>query len=240
VTVVSPHLDDAVLSVGGTIHDLTRGGVDVTIVTVFAGDPSADRPASYWDAKRGTRTQGAAVRARRDEDEAAAAELGATSRALPWEDSGYPGHRDPDAIWAGLGPLVDEADLTLLPGWPLSHADHRYATLLVMDRLPRTAPIAFYAEQPYAAEPITLLKGILRGRTVEPLRYAYDGKITWCCRRLGPDGRDAQDRALARYAGELQNLGVRARWGRLVRRLSGGEWIGVGERTAVPLGLDLG
>jgi LmbE family N-acetylglucosaminyl deacetylase len=239
VTVVSPHLDDAVLSVGGTIHGLTRGGVDVEIVTVFAGDPDALTPPSYWDATRGEVTQGAAVRARRREDQAAAAELGATTKALPWPSSGYAAARDPDAIWNELGPAVASADLTMLPGWPLRHADHRYTTMLVLERLDRDAPIAFYAEQPYAAEPVTLLKGKLRNRTVAPLRHAYGAEIQWRRKRLDAASRAAQQRALAHYAGELQNMGIRGRWGRLVRMLTGGEWLGIGPHMVVPPELGL-
>jgi LmbE family N-acetylglucosaminyl deacetylase len=234
VAAVSPHLDDAVLSVGATISALSRRGAQVTIVTVFAGDPQAETPASYWDATRGEPTQGAAVRLRRREDERAVAELGASAVALPWPDSGYAGRRDPEAIWQQLHPLLGDADLTLLPGWPLSHADHRYTTMLVMERLDRTSPIAFYAEQPYAAEPVTMLKGAIRNRTVAPLRYACGGEIRWHRYRLDAEARRAQDRALSHYGGELANLGFRGRWAKLVRRLYAGEWLGVGEQTELP------
>jgi LmbE family N-acetylglucosaminyl deacetylase len=234
VAVVSPHLDDAVLSVGGTISALSRRGAHVTIITVFAGDPLSEMPASYWDATRGQPTQGAAVRLRRLEDERAVAELSASGVALPWPDSGYPGRRDPDAIWQQLHPILEGADITLLPGWPLSHGDHRYTTMLVMERLDRTAPVAFYAEQPYAAEPMTMLKGAIRNRTVAPLRHACGGTIRWHRYRLDATARRAQDRAVSHYGGELANLGLRGRWGRLVRRLTGGEWLGVGEQTMLP------
>lgn len=232
VTVVSPHLDDAVLSVGGTIHELTRRGADVTLATVFGGDPNATTPSSYWDARRGP-TQGDAAKQRRIEDEAAAAELGASAVALPWPDSGYAGARDPEAIWAALAPLLDRADVILLPGWPLSHADHRYATLAVLGRVASTSAIVFYAEHPYASEPVTLIKSRLRGRTAAPLRHAYGGDITWRRNQLDESSRSAQARAVRRYVGELHNLGWRARWDGAYRKLSG-EWLGFGERVPPP------
>jgi LmbE family N-acetylglucosaminyl deacetylase len=237
VTVVSPHLDDAVLSVGGTIHGLTRRGTDVTIATIFAGDPQANSPASYWDAARGD-TQGEAVRERRQEDEDAAAMLGASAVALPWPDSGYVGHRDPDAIWVGLAPYVQGADVTLLPGWPLQHADHRYAALLVLERIAATAPVVFYAEHPYAAEPATLLKAAVKHHIVAPLRHAYGADIRWARHRLDPASAQAQQRAVQCYAGELVNLGIRGRWGGLYRR-GAGEWLGVGQRGPIPQCLGL-
>lgn len=239
VAVVSPHLDDAVLSVGGTIHEMTQRGVDVTIVTIFAGDPDASTPPSYWDAGRAATTQGDAVRTRRAEDNAAASALGATTVALPWSDSGYVAPRDPDAIWRDVAPVLESAATVLLPGWPLSHADHRYSTLLVLERIDPAMPIVFYAEQPYAAEPITLLKGMVRDRLVSPLRHAYGAEVNWRRHRLRRAARDAQSQALSQYAGELQNLGVRGRWGHAYRFVSGGEWLGVGAKTAVPAGLDL-
>ncbi len=232
VAVVSPHLDDAVLSVGGTISTLVRRGADVTIVTVFAGDPDATAPPSYWDAGRGA-TQGAAVRERRSEDEAAAAELGASALALPWSDSGYVGLRDPDAIWSALEPIVSESDVTLLPGWPLSHADHRYATMIVLDRADSSMPFVFYAEQPYAAEPVALLKGALKHHHVAPLRHAYGADVHWRRDRLDQACRRAQARALAKYVGEVSNLGVRGRWAEAYRRVAG-EWLGIGQKVPVP------
>lgn len=39
VVAVSPHLDDAVMSVGATLHALARAGNEVIVATVFAGDP---------------------------------------------------------------------------------------------------------------------------------------------------------------------------------------------------------
>jgi LmbE family N-acetylglucosaminyl deacetylase len=51
VAVVSPHLDDAALSLGAAIAALTRSGRTVRVVTPFAGDPSSDAPANGWEAQ---------------------------------------------------------------------------------------------------------------------------------------------------------------------------------------------
>jgi LmbE family N-acetylglucosaminyl deacetylase len=223
VVVVSPHLDDAVLSIGGTIHSLTRRGADVVVATIFAGDPDSSSPASYWDCPRGN-TQGEAVRQRRAENEAAVLELGASAVTLPWADSGYAAAREPDEIWAALGGLVQTADVTLLPGWPLSHADHRYATLLTLDRLGNGCPVGFYAEQPYASEPVTMIKAPIRHRNAVTLRHSYPG-VRWRRRRLERTDVQAQARARGRYAGEIAKLGYRARWAHVHHRI-GGEWLG--------------
>jgi LmbE family N-acetylglucosaminyl deacetylase len=221
--------------VGATIRALTKQGVDVSVVSIFAGDPDATTSASYWDAARGE-TQGAAARQRRDEDGAALSELGAIATALPFADSGYVSARDPEAIWDLLAPAISPADLILLPGWPLGHADHRYATLLVLERVDATMPIVFYAEQPYASNPVTHVKGIVRNRSVAPLRHAYGSDILWTRQRVDRQCRDAQRRAVRHYAGELKNLGPRALMASLGRRVSG-EWLGIGAKVPVPPGL---
>ncbi len=47
---LSPHFDDAVLSAGGLIWELTRQGHPVEIWTICAGDPPTDRPLTDYAA----------------------------------------------------------------------------------------------------------------------------------------------------------------------------------------------
>src|SRR4029079_13576625 len=49
ITVVSPHLDDAVFSTGAFISSLGRNGIRVRILTVFGNEPSSECAASAWD-----------------------------------------------------------------------------------------------------------------------------------------------------------------------------------------------
>src|SRR5204862_73519 len=51
--VVSPHLDDAILSLGAGIMGAGRAADEVSVVTVFAGDPESRAPAARWDARAG-------------------------------------------------------------------------------------------------------------------------------------------------------------------------------------------
>jgi LmbE family N-acetylglucosaminyl deacetylase len=75
---LSPHLDDAALSCGGQIYDLTARGKPVLIVTLMAGDP-ADAPASQFAQSLHQRweLESDVVRARQAEDIAACTTLGA-------------------------------------------------------------------------------------------------------------------------------------------------------------------
>ena len=146
VTVVSPHLDDAVLSLGAAIGS-ARGAV--TILTVLAGDADSDEPAGKWDRRAGFSTAGEASRARRAEDERACAALSATPWWLPYGDEQYERGGSDDQIRAAV---VEAAgtDMVLIPGFPLLHHDHRWVRELLDGVFPAEQTV-LYAEQPYAA-----------------------------------------------------------------------------------------
>src|SRR3954452_17872248 len=77
VVLISPHLDDAIFSLGAAVSYATRHGVKVTILTVLAGDPTLAAPAGDWDRQAGFETAGEASVARRAEDARACTILGA-------------------------------------------------------------------------------------------------------------------------------------------------------------------
>jgi LmbE family N-acetylglucosaminyl deacetylase len=117
VLAVSPHLDDAVLSVGGQIAELTRTGCRVTVFTVFAGltagpySPVASRFHEEWGLLSDP------VRHRRAEDLRALNWLGAEAVHGDFLDAIY--RTDPVGRWivgAGSVPTEhvasDEAELT--------------------------------------------------------------------------------------------------------------------------------
>ncbi|HYY03860.1 MAG TPA: PIG-L family deacetylase [Gaiellaceae bacterium] len=144
IVVVSPHLDDAVLSLGATIAAATRAGQDVSVLTVFAGEPDSAAEPSSWDVRAGFRSAGEAGRARRAEDAAACATLGARAVCLE-------GVRTLSRAELGrrLRPELAQADLVLIPGYPCTHADHELVSALVLeDGVP--GELALYVEQPYA------------------------------------------------------------------------------------------
>ena len=148
VAVLSPHLDDGVLSLGAAIA-ATRA--EVTIVTVLAGDPDSDLPAGDWDSRAGFRTAGEATRARREEDRTACDEIGAKRAWLPYFDDQYPRLAEDDEIWEGVLGAVGEAETVLVPGFPLMHPDHRWLNDLVARRGLPGRRVGHYAEEPYAA-----------------------------------------------------------------------------------------
>ena len=147
--VVSPHLDDAAMSLGAAISRTARAGGQVTILTVLAGNPDSDEPAGEWDRSSGFATAGEASRARREEDRLACERLGARPVWLPFGDGQY----ERGATDAEIRAAVAEAagtSLVLLPGFPLAHDDHRRLHDLLSEAFD-PGRVGLYAEQPYAA-----------------------------------------------------------------------------------------
>ena len=102
--VISPHLDDAVLSCGALLA-AHRGAV---VATVFAGVPRDPRQRTEWDARSGFADAAEALAARRAEDAAALAELGAAPRWLDFRDDQYGDPERVDELAAALGAVFDE------------------------------------------------------------------------------------------------------------------------------------
>jgi len=88
---LSPHLDDAVLSAGGLIHEQSRAGIPVEIWTLMCGyppkelSPFAELLHAHWGFSSGEET----ARLRRAEDRRAAAILGAKTRHFDFLDCIY-------------------------------------------------------------------------------------------------------------------------------------------------------
>jgi LmbE family N-acetylglucosaminyl deacetylase len=97
---LSPHLDDAVLSAGGLIHEQTRAGLPVEIWTVFAGFPTQPELSSFAQVLHQLWGFGSAeesVHSRRQEDARAAQILGASAVHFDFPDAVY--RRSAEGEW---------------------------------------------------------------------------------------------------------------------------------------------
>ena len=148
---VSPHLDDAILSLGASIGRATDSGRDVTVLTIFAGRPDSGLPAGGWDRRGGFATEGEASRGRRLEDQKACRALRAESSWLSFSEADYREALDADSIWSAVTGAVAAAgpEDVLLPGFPLTNPDHAWVTELLIDRGLPCSRLGLYAEQPY-------------------------------------------------------------------------------------------
>jgi LmbE family N-acetylglucosaminyl deacetylase len=178
---LSPHLDDAVLSCGGSIHRHTARGEPVRVVTVlsaeFAGENLSDF-ALFQHRLWGEPPQPMALR--RAEDVAALATLGAEVEHLSYLDAVYRGsdqglwmytdltslfgdvHADDPLGLSGAQGLVDELAARIAPAdqsliyAPLGaggHVDHRIVHAAAQGLRAQGYRLAFYEDYPYAEQP---------------------------------------------------------------------------------------
>ena len=227
--ILSPHLDDAALSCGGTIAHAVQRGRRTLVLTLFAGDEPVPPPTELGRRMvRGWRfPPGRAMAGRRAEDEAACAALGALPLHWPQREAIHRLDHDRTALYPSLEslfgePSPHESDLlealaTGLAGLPAAarvlaplgvggHVDHR---------LTRTAAEAwrgrdldYYEDYPYA-------------RAGEAVAAALGAQGGWRHTVEALEAEDLQRKcaAVASYRSQLRHLFADSR--RMARELHG-------------------
>ncbi len=174
---LSPHLDDALLSCGGTIHRQTAAGQEVLVITLFSADARPDSPLSPFarqlHADWGHPPRPMALR--RAEDLAALTLLRAEAQHLGYLDAIYRTAADGRWLYPDLqtlfgpphpdDPLAPHDLADLLAGLvprdssiyaPLGvgrHVDHQLVHAAAWQLLARGRRLAFYEDFPYAEKP---------------------------------------------------------------------------------------
>jgi LmbE family N-acetylglucosaminyl deacetylase len=161
VVAVSPHLDDAVFSAGGTLAALAAAGRRVRVVTCFTAsvaDPSPFALSTQLDKGLGADVDYMALR--RAEDEAALRVLGAEPVHLPLPEAPHRGYTSAPDLFAGqhpddrvagpladaLAPLLRDAELVLAPQAIGDHVDHRVVVEVAAGLRPDAL---FWRDAPY-------------------------------------------------------------------------------------------
>jgi LmbE family N-acetylglucosaminyl deacetylase len=206
VVVVSPHLDDAVMSLGSAVAHAVQAGAKVEILTVFSDLPSSKAPAGSWDSQCGFATEGEAAIARREEDRRACSVLGAEPRWLEFGDECYERRGNDDDIHCAVTSAVRGADAVLIPGFPLTHADHASLSQLLLRKGIDCPRIGLYAEQPYM---------FTQGRappfgaaTSPPIKTVIGAPLQWTRVRTHRVFRRTKYRAVRSYRSQLRHLGL--------------------------------
>ena len=196
---LSPHFDDAVLSYGGLIFEQARQNLQVEIWTIFAGDapagplsPLALRCHVEW----GIPDVHALVAARREEDQAAAAIVGAEIAHFGLPDCIYrrsangeplypdevfvpfhPFEQGLDAdIAAALAAELEPQDILVSPLAIGDHVDHRLARLAA-ERLDR--PLRYYADIPYVIRRPDMLAPATQEMASDLYSVSEEGLHAW-------------------------------------------------------------
>ena len=145
--VLSPHLDDAVVSTWSVLADTA----DVEVVNVFAGVPEAG-PAPRWDAMAGARDRREHQHERLDEDRAALELAGRSAVYLPFLDGHYRAEAPAGPeVAAAIDAALPAASMLYAPAGIGGHVDHLLVRDVAIELSHRLGmPLCLYAELPYA------------------------------------------------------------------------------------------
>ena len=170
---LSPHLDDAAFSCGGTLARLAQAGWEVTVCTAFTQSvPAPGGFALACQTDKGLPPEADYMAIRRAEDAAACAALGARPVWLPFAEAPHRGYSDAAALFGPVraaddidtalaaalaaGPLAPPwPDLLLAPQAMGGHVDHVQVVRAVRRAAPPGVPVLWWTDFPYAARPRT-------------------------------------------------------------------------------------
>ena len=200
IVVVSPHLDDGVLSLGASIASWSRAGAAVDLLTVLACDPDSERARGGWDRRGGFATEGESARGRREEDRRACAVLGARPVWLPFGSVDYERHgTDEDVRRPSRPPSTARA-------WCSSRASRSAIRTTNGSRASSRPCWTDDAPRLYAEQPYTRRTGV--DPEVPPWVSENFGARTFAPVAAGPRDRAAKWRAIRCYRSQLPLLGM--------------------------------
>ncbi|NKJ49370.1 hypothetical protein CIC12_22085 [Burkholderia sp. SG-MS1] len=203
--VVSPHLDDAVLSCGL----LLASHPAATVCTIFTSAPEADM-ITDWDRASGFAGAFEAMRARRTEDVRALSALRASPIHLPFCDAQYLSSPSREALVAALrATFVEVKPATVLFPLGLFHSDHTMASDACLAALRSFKDPAAYA---YEDLPYRNIPGVIQER----LATMLEQRIKVSPADMADAGTHAphqqlKQAALGRYASQLRAFGPEGR-----------------------------
>jgi len=146
-TILSPHIDDAVLSLWAVL----AGPGDVRVINVFDGVPEGQRTVGWWDQL--TRATDPIARAdeRHAEDAAALALLGRSAVSLGFVDAQYAnGEPRLEPLVGCIARALPPDTAVLAPAALGEHPDHRRTRAAALALRERGFPVALYADVPHA------------------------------------------------------------------------------------------
>jgi LmbE family N-acetylglucosaminyl deacetylase len=163
ILLLSPHLDDAVLSCGSLL--LANRGA--TVATLFAASPDAyTDPLNEHDTDCGFEPGTDTMAARRAEDTLAMSALGAVPRWLPLCQNSHAERAEPLAVPSGaldaiVATIDDVGPSCVVAPLGLAHVDHQacHASALAASAVATSVPWIWYSDLPYVVIP-----GVLAAR----------------------------------------------------------------------------
>ncbi|MBA3327023.1 MAG: PIG-L family deacetylase [Solirubrobacterales bacterium] len=144
--VLSPHLDDAVLS----CWHVLEGSGDVTVVDVFTGSPPPGTPAPWWDRLTGAQDPVDRMRERRAEDARALGLVGRDAVHLDLLDAQYrDGELATGPLAARVRELLEPDTVIHAPAGLGGHPDHELVRDAALELARGGWPVMLYADLPH-------------------------------------------------------------------------------------------
>jgi LmbE family N-acetylglucosaminyl deacetylase len=144
--ILSPHLDDAVLS----CWHVLEGPGEVVVLNVFAGVPTG--PPGWWDRLTGAKDAAQRMAERHEEDRRALAAAGRDGESLGFLDAQYRqnGGPPPAELASALRPHLRPDDLVYAPVTEGEHPDHRLVREAALALRGEVAELRLYDDLPHA------------------------------------------------------------------------------------------
>lgn len=214
---LSPHLDDAILSCGGQIYQLTQAGGSALIVSIMTGDAPSEVLSPFAQSLHDRwRLAANASAIRRAEDQAAAKVVGADCLHLGFLDCIYRKHPasevalydSEEALFGELHPAEDalaqslaktfgrlpDSDQVLAPLTVGNHVDHQLVRLSA-ELWRRSSTLDYYEEFPYVLSPNAL-----------PNEVDHNGSWGTSVVKLSSQALAARIQAIACYHSQLSTF----------------------------------
>ncbi len=145
--ILSPHLDDAVLS----CWHLLDGPADVSVINVYSGSPPAGATLAAWDRASGASDSAVRMEERRVEDRMALDAAGRTAIHLDFLDAQYDGARHTvSQIVSALRDVVDPRTVVYAPAALGEHEDHERVRSAAVELAAAGQKVRLYADFPHA------------------------------------------------------------------------------------------
>ncbi|MEC5406072.1 PIG-L family deacetylase [Paraburkholderia sp. MPAMCS5] len=202
--VVSPHLDDAVLSCGA----LLQANPASIVCTVFTASPRANM-STEWDRQSGFKDAFEAMRTRKGEDSRALKILNARPVHLPFCDSQYLQSPSREELTCALRQTLLEyhPEKVLIP-LGLFHSDHTLVSDACLELLSDAAGIEFLA---YEEVPYRHIEDIAPARIEELKKRGYllspAEKLCSARAHAAEHAEQSKREAIAAYASQLRAFG---------------------------------
>lgn len=218
VVVLSPHLDDAVLS----CWHLLQGHGEVTVINVFTASPPAGTPVPEWDRLTGTRDPVRRMEERRAEDRLALSRAGRAGQALGLLDAQYRHEAlTASAVTAAIARLLAPNSVLHAPAALGGHPDHGLVRDAALELMHSGHDLVLYADLPHcitrgwpgwvtgAIEPEEAAIGEDWAGVLAAAGLDVSGLIP-CVQTLDASDRERKLRALAAYATQRKGLDAMA------------------------------